>query len=421
MKRNAWSWVPSLYFIEGLPYTLVISISVILYKKLGISNTDIALYTSWLYLPWVIKPFWSPFIDIIKSKRWWIVLTQLLMGVCMAGVAFTIPTSFFFQSTLAFFWLLAFSSATHDIAADGFYMLGLNKEQQAFYIGIRNTAYRLSMIFGQGALVILAGYIEKRTQNIPFAWSIAFFISAFILILGGIYHKCILPKPQNDIMQTKQSFRQIVNGFFETIVSFCSKKGIGVTVFFVLSYRLAESQLIKLASPFLLDKRSVGGLGLDTETVGLIYGGIGLGALLLGGILGGIAISKGGLKKWLWPMALALSLPNLAYLYLAYFLPENIYITSVCVSLEQFGYGFGFTAFTMYLMLFSEGKYKTSHFAFCTGLMAAGMMFPGMISGYIQEHIGYQHFFLWVMICVIPGLIATGLIKERLKPIEKTQ
>ncbi len=406
--------MPSLYFIQGLPYTLVISISVIMYKKMEISNTDIAFYTSWLYFPWVIKPLWSPFVDLLKTKRWWIIAMQFLLGISMAGVAFTIPANFFFQATLAFFWLSAFSSATHDIAADGFYMLGLTQEKQAFFIGIRSTSYRLAMIFGQGALVMLAGYIEKTHNDIPFSWSVVFFISAIILILGAIYHKFILPHPKSDSRSLNHSSQSVSSGLVEMLSEFFSKKGIGVALFFILFYRLAESQLIKLASPFLLDKKDTGGLELATEDVGLIYGTLGLLALIIGGILGGIAISKGGLKKWIWPMALTLSLPNLAYLYLAYTLPDSIYVAGFCVVLEQFGYGFGFTAYTMYLILFSDGKYKTSHYAFATGLMALGMMLPGMASGWIQEHIGYQHFFIWVMICTIPGFIATALVRRRL-------
>ena len=409
-----WSWIPSLYFIEGLPYTLVISISVIMYKKLEVSNADIAFYTSWLYFPWVIKPLWSPFVDLFKSKRWWIVVMQFLLGVSMAGVAFTVPTSFFFQATLAFFWLSAFSSATHDIAADGFYMHALNQEKQAFFIGIRNTAYRLAMIFGQGVLVILAGYLEKRTGDIPFSWSVVFFISALILIITAVYHQFILPRPETDILREKQTIQSIISKTTKIFSDFFSKKGIGIALFFILAYRLAESQLLKLASPFLLDKKSAGGLELSTENVGLIYGTLGLCALIIGGILGGIVISKDGLKKWIWPMALAVTLPNIVYVYMSYFLPESVYLIGFCVMLEQFGYGFGSTAFTMYLLKFSEGKYQTSHYAFSTGLMALSMMLPGMLSGYIQEYIGYQLFFVWVMICVIPGLAATILVRRRL-------
>jgi PAT family beta-lactamase induction signal transducer AmpG len=413
-KPNPWTWIPSLYFAEGLPYVAVMTVSVIMYKKLDVSNTDIAFYTSWLYLPWVIKPLWSPFVDLIKTKRWWIYSMQLLIGGGMAGIAFTIPIDFFFQATLAFFWLMAFSSATHDIAADGFYMLGLSEENQAFFIGIRNTFYRIAMLTGQGLLVMLAGFLEKTTGRIPFSWSIVFFILAGAFIGLALWHRFILPRPASDIQRTDIKPQTILTEFGKTFVVFFQKKGIVAALLFMLTYRLGESQLVKLASPFLLDKHGVGGLELETAQVGFAYGTVGVISLLLGGILGGIAISGYGLKKCLWSMALAISLPNLVYLYMAYALPENIYVINACVGIEQFGYGFGFTAYTMYLMLFSAGEYKTSHYAICTGFMALGMMLPGMASGWIQEMIGYQYFFLWVMICCIPAFLVIPflMIKE---------
>ncbi|MDR0431534.1 MAG: MFS transporter [Tannerellaceae bacterium] len=410
-KHNPWSWIPSLYFAEGLPYVAVMTVSVIMYKKLEISNADIAFYTSWLYLPWVIKPLWSPFVDLIKTKRWWVYSMQLLIGAGMAGIAFTIPVSFFFQATLAFFWLMAFSSATHDIAADGFYMLGLSEEDQAFFIGIRNTFYRIAMLTGQGLLVMLAGFLEKRTGSIPFSWTIVFFVLAGLFIALALWHKYILPKPAVDVQRNDITPKTILAEFGRTFVSFFQKKGIIPALLFMLVYRLGESQLVKLASPFLLDKRAVGGLGLETAQVGFAYGTVGVIALLLGGILGGVAIAGGGLKKWIWPMALAISLPNLVYLYMAYVLPESILVVNACVGIEQFGYGFGFTAYTMYLMLFADGKYKTSHYAISTGFMALGMMLPGMASGWIQEMIGYQYFFIWVMLCCIPAFLIIPFLK----------
>ena len=410
-KRNPWAWIPSLYFAEGLPYVVVMTLSVIMYKRLGVSNTDIALFTSWLYFPWVIKPIWSPFVDLIKTKRWWIYTMQLLIGGGMAGVAFVLPGDFFFRFTLAFFWLMAFSSATHDIAADGFYMLGLNEDQQAFFIGIRNTFYRVAMLTGQGLLVMLAGFLEESSGNIPFAWTLVFAVLAGSFIGLALWHKYVLPCPDSDCMREHITPRTILSEFCNTFVSFFSKKGIVPALLFMLTYRLSESQLVKLASPFLLDEREVGGLGLSTSAVGFTYGTVGVIALLLGGILGGMAIAKSGLKKCIWPMALAISLPNLVYLYLAYVLPESIVTVNVCVGIEQFGYGFGFTAYTMYLMHFAEGEYKTSHYAISTGFMALGMMIPGMISGWIQEQIGYQHFFIWVMICCIPLFVVLPFLR----------
>ena len=379
-KKSPWNWIPSLYFAEGLPYVAVMTLSVIMYKRLDVSNTDIALYTSWLYFPWVIKPLWSPFVDLIKTKRWWIWIMQVLIGGGMAGIAFVLPGDFFFQATLAFFWVMAFCSATHDIAADGFYMLGLNEEQQAFFIGIRNTCYRIAMITGQGLLVMLAGWLEKSTGHIPMAWSLVFFVMAGIFIALALWHKFILPKPSSDKQRSGVTIHSIWKEFVQTFSSFFSKKGIIPALLFMLTYRLGESQLVKLASPFLLDQPEKGGLGLSTGQVGFVYGTIGVIALLLGGIAGGIAISKHGLKRWIWPMALAISLPNLVYLYLAYAQTDNFAIINTCVAIEQFGYGFGFTGYTMYLMLFAEGEYKTSHYAISTGFMALGMMVPGMIS-----------------------------------------
>lgn len=414
-KHSPWAWIPTLYFAEGLPYVAVMTLSVIMYKRLNISNTDIALFTSWLYFPWVIKPLWSPFVDLIRTKRWWIYTMQWLIGGGMAGVAFMIPGDLFFHSTLAFFWLMAFSSATHDIAADGFYMLGLDEEQQALFIGIRNTFYRVAMITGQGLLVMLAGFLEQSTGRIPFAWSLVFFILAGVFIGLAVWHRRILPHPVADIRRPRISPSLILSEFLQTFISFFRKKGIVPALVFMLTFRLGESQLVKLASPFLLDSRDVGGLGLSTAAVGFAYGTVGVIALLAGGILGGLAISCKGLKYWLWPMTLALSLPNLVYLYMAYLLPDNLFVINACVAIEQFGYGFGFTAYTMYLMLFAEGEYKTSHYAISTGFMALGMMLPGMISGWIQQQIGYQHFFIWVMGCCLPVFFVLPFLPFRKK------
>ena len=415
--RSPWAWIPSLYFAEGLPYVIVMTLAVIMYKRLDISNTDIALYTSWLYLPWVIKPFWSPIVDIIKSKRWWIVAMQTLIGAALAGVAFTIPTTNFFQASLAFFWLLAFSSATHDIAADGFYMYGLDKHKQAYFIGIRSTFYRIAMITGQGLLIILAGYLEEiklfgqTEKSIPLAWSLTFVFITISFLIIALYHKFALPKPNDDNERNIKSFNDVFNDFGETFRSFFAKKNILTIIGMLLFYRLGESQLVKMASPFLLDGKDLGGLALSTSEVGIIYGTIGIISLTIGGILGGYLASKYGLKFWIWWMVLAINLPNLVYVYLSQALPDSFFLISVSVAIEQFGYGFGFTAYMLYQIYVSEGKHKTAHFAFCTGFMALGMMLPGMASGWIQELIGYQHFFIWVILCTIPSFIMVKMIK----------
>ena len=412
-RRNPWTWVPSLYFAEGLPYVVVMTLSVIMYKRLGVSNAELAFYTSWLYLPWVIKPIWSPFVDLVKTKRWWIWSMQLLIGGGMAGVALMLPGDLFFRGTLAFFWLMAFSSATHDIAADGFYMLGLGEERQAFFIGIRNTFYRVAMLTGQGLLVMLAGLLERTTGRVPLAWSLVFCLLAGLFIGLSLWHKYILPRPVSDSRRADVSVEGILEAVGNTFASFFRKKGIGTALLFMLTYRLGESQLVKLASPFLLDGREAGGLALTTGEVGFAYGTVGVIALLLGGVLGGMALARDGLCRWLWPMALAISLPNAVYLYLAYMMPDSVVVVNACVAIEQFGYGFGFTAYTMYLMQFAEGEYKTSHYAIGTGFMALGMMVPGMISGWIQEQIGYQYFFVWVMICCVPLFLVLPFLRIR--------
>ena len=601
--QSPWKWIPTLYSAEGLPYVAVMTVAVILYKRMGISNTDIALYTSWLYLPWVIKPFWSPFVDLLKTKRWWIITMQLFIGAGFAGIAFTIPLPFFFQATLAFFWLLAFSSATHDIAADGFYMLALDTNTQAKFVGIRSTFYRVATIFGQGLLIILAGFIESNTGskpidfkievspkyvqvepqikelqitdvnaervfatdkntvriaaakiskdsvqaiikkvssanlannfisaekesgkgqkkdedgfwsknistplgnwlknnfgekrevtvsnetgniavvpvrmtikpeagksvmlntfmtegdrsvsliegdhlsfneknwdktaylvfqidpklkrnvtasykgtsgNIPLAWSITFFVMAGMFVFFSFYHRVVLPKPTSDKTGIPVTMRSILNEFGMTFYSFFKKPHIATALFFMLTFRFSEAQVLKLINPFLLDSREVGGLGLSTGEVGLVYGTIGILGLMLGGIIGGFAAAKGGLKKWIWPMTLSMLLTIMVFIYLSFSQTHNLLVINTCIFIEQFGYGFGFTAYMLYLIYFSEGEHKTAHYAFCTGFMALGMMIPGMFSGWLQEKLGYNHFFIWAIISSIIPIIAVMLLK----------
>ncbi|MBZ0199030.1 MAG: MFS transporter [Ignavibacteriaceae bacterium] len=570
--RNAWAWVPSLYYAEGIPYVVVMLVSVVMYKRMGVSNTDIAFYTSLLYLPWVIKPLWSPFVDLIKTKRFWIVVMQLIIGAGLAGVAFVIPGPDFLKYSLAFLFLLAFSSATHDIAADGFYMLGLDEHDQAFYVGIRSTFYRLAMITGQGILVIIAGYFEvhsglprveitvnsapktltetvvnldsinfnrnfddlrvlsssnkfdvatakinkaqvdslitlaqyKNIKNgfytnqkigeqpefnitpesrnvkvgnvsiiafslskapedknevvvnvdrssgdksisliegtrfvfnksnwdkaaiaivqldpklksatttsfealsgdIPRAWSMTFFIIAGLFIAFFIYHYIILPYPSTDVPAVKDPSQKMGKEFFRSFIIFFKKKQIGLAIAFLLIYRFGEAQLIKLTAPFLIDARELGGLGLTTGEYGLVYGTIGIIGLTIGGITGGFYAAKVGLKKSIWWMFAAINIPNLLYVYLAFFQPDNIFIISASVALEQFGYGFGFTAYMLYMIHISEGDFKTSHYAIATGFMALSMMIPGLFAGWLQELLGYQFFFVWIMVAMIPG------------------
>ena len=375
-------WVPSLYFAEGLPYVAVMTVSLILYKQLGLSNADITFYTSWLYLPWVIKPLWSPFVDVVKTKRWWILTMEVLIGAAFGGVAFTIPTSFWLQGSLFFFWVMAFSSATHDIAADGFYMLGLNAHQQTFYVGIRSTFYRLATIFGQGVLVMIAGNLQVVYRGaISYSWSLMFY-----LVMGLFLGLC-------------------------TFVTFFQKPQWLVGVLFMLLYRMPEGLLAKVSSLFLVDSPSAGGLGLSPQEYGLVQGTVGVIGLTIGGILGGILASRDGLKKWLWPMVMAITLPDVVYVYLSYVLPSSLFVVNACVFVEQFGYGFGFTAYMLYLIYYSRGEFKTAHYAFCTAFMALSMMIPGLFAGALQELVGYRYFFIIVMACCAVTFIVTAFLK----------
>ncbi len=406
---HPWRWIPSLYFAEGLPYVIVMTVSVVMYKNLRVSNTAIALYTSWLYLPWVIKPFWSPFVDLFRTKRWWIVSLQFVLGGALAAVALTVPGPLFFRGSLAFFWLLAFSSATHDIAADGFYLLALPSHDQAAFVGVRSTFYRLATLAGQGGLVWLAGTLSAATGAVAQAWAGVFALAAAVFLLAGLYHLVFLPRPAGDHAVARGP--RLVAGWFEAFAAFFRKQDLAVILGFLLLYRFAEAQLLKLVTPFLLDARSDGGLGLPTQQVGILYGTIGVIALTLGGLAGGYAIARGGLKRLLWPMILAMYAPNVVFILLALFQPAGLFVIGGALAVEQFGYGFGFTAYLLYMMLVADGEHKTAHYAICTGFMALGMMLPGMAAGWIQEKLGYVNFFIWVCVATIPSFAATALIK----------
>ncbi|MBO7045468.1 MAG: MFS transporter [Prevotella sp.] len=411
MKKSPWAWVPTLYFAEGLPYVAVMTISLIMYKRLGLSNADITLYTSWLYLPWVIKPLWSPFIDILRTKRWWIIAMQLLIGASLAGVAFTIPAPYWLQGSLAFFWLMAFSSATHDIAADGFYMLGLEQHDQAYFVGIRSTFYRIATIVGQGLLVMLAGNLEVVTRNIKYSWSITFYGMAGLFIAFWLWHNYILPRPTEDKGLTRLSGGEIMSEFWMTLKTFFQKPQVWAGISFMLFYRMPEGLLAKVSALFLIDAQHNGGLGLSPAEYGLVQGTVGVIGLTLGGILGGIVASRDGLKRWLWPMVMAITLPDLVYVYLSYVLPENFFIINACIFVEQFGYGFGFSAYMLYLIYYSQGEHKTAHYALCTAFMALSMMIPGLFAGALQESVGYPAFFLIVVAACVMTYIVTAFLK----------
>lgn len=426
-------WVPTLYFAQGIPYFIVNNISVLMLAKMGVPNGQMALFTSLLYLPWMIKPFWSPFIDIVKTKRWWILAMQLVMSAAFILLTLTVPAPdaatiasgqtpiSLFYVTLILFVITAFASATHDIAADGFYMLALSQSLQAAWVGWRSTFYRLASIFGQGVLVWIAGTIEKDSGNIPLSWRITLLVTAVLFSVITIYHTFFVPRPASDTSVIAAEGEQvsaatIFREFARTFRTYFTKPGVVLAIIFMLLYRLPEAFLIKMCTPFLVASQAVGGLGLSTQDVGWIYGGVGVFFLTAGGILGGTYASKLGLKRSLWVMAGFMTLPCATFVYLSMFQPTNIFAICASLAVEQFGYGFGFTAYMLYMMYFSEGEFKTSHYAICTAFMAASMLLPGMVAGYIQEAIGYSNFFLMVMVCCIATLIVTYFVDRKIDP-----
>ncbi len=415
-SRSPWFYVPTAYFAEGLPYVIVNTVSTVMYKNLGVPNTLIGL-TSLLYLPWVLKPLWGPTVDLLGTKRHWILWTQISMALVLALVGGILHLPAFFNLSLALFILVAFTSATHDIAVDGFYLLALPPEKQAFFVGIRATAYRLAMIFGTGVLVVIAGRLETRTANIALSWTLVLIGSGILMAGIFLYHNFALPRPRADHKATTESRGKSIP-FLLVFKSYFQQKGILPILAYIVLYRLGEAMLIKMAAPFLRDAHNVGGLNLTTETIGWVYGTVGVLCLVVGGILGGWLISKFGLRKCMWPMALAINVPDLNYVYLSAIAP-SLQMVYLMVSLEQFGYGLGFSAFMVFMMYTARGEYKTSHFAISTGFMAMGMMLPGLLSGYLQDALGYYHFFIAVCLFTIPGMLTIFFLPKEVLEAQK--
>lgn len=413
-KKSPWYWIPTVYAAEGLPNIIVTGVSVVILLQMGMTNTQIALYTSWLQLPWIIKPLWSPFVDIFKTKRWWVIAMQMLLGAAFAGVAFTIGSSWWFECIMFFLFLMGFSSATHDIAADGYYMIELDDHDQSFFVGIRNTVYRLAVIFGNGVLVPVAGLIQKASGGkVAFSWSLVFFGLAGLFLAIALYHRFYLPESANDKprkLTASETWKTLGRSFSTYFTKFPLKETV-VALLFLLLFRFPEALLTKMSPTFLLRPASEGGLGLSAEQYGIAYGTIGVIGLMLGGILGGILASRDGVKKWLWPMVLALTLPDLVYVYLSAGHEAGIGLVTACIFVEQFGYGFGFTALTLYMLYFSQGEFKTSHYSICTGITYLGLMLPGMVSGYLADRLGYHQFFVVVMAFCLVTFLVTALIK----------
>ena len=430
---NPWLWVPTLYFLQGIPYFLVNNISMVMFNQMGVPNGEMSFFTTLLYFPWALKFLWAPFVDLIRTKRWWFLTMQFLMLGLAVLTIFSIPQPDpatiaamgtevkLFMGVLIAFIVMAFASATHDIAADGFYMLALSSGVQAEMIGWRSVFYRLSNVFCNSVLIAIPGIIYDWTikqgeQNMPLAWKVTMVITAVIFALMAVWHMFFTPRPDADKPNAETSVKDIISGFGKAFATYFTKPGLWVAILFMLLYRLPEGFLMKMIYPFLLGARETGGLGLTMQELGVVYGAIGVIFLLLGGILGGFYISRVGLKKAFWWMALAMTLPCLSFVYLSMYLPENMVYIGIALAIEQFGYGFGFTAYMMYMMFFSEGEFKTSHYAICTSFMALSMILPGLVAGYIQEAIGYQNFFWMVIACSVGTILATFLARRKVNP-----
>ena len=408
--RKPWAWIPTLYFAEGLPNAIVTTISIVIYKSLGVSNTRIGVYTGLFYLPWVLKPLWSPIIDLLKTRRLWIWRMQCVLGLAFAGIALALPSAHFIPLSIVLFWMIAFSSATHDIAADGFYILALTEGQQSFFVGVRNTIYRLATLFVKGPLIFIAAEIKDRTGNEASAWTMVFAGLAALFGCVGAYHWYILPRPANYQPGEMGSLPRFFDEFFKTFCAFFEKPKIVFLLLFLIFYRFGEAQLLPMVQPFLLDAPTAGGLGLSEKEFSLVYGTVGVIALMAGGIVAGVLVSRHGLRAWIWPMVLVMHVPDAIFIYLSYAQPGSLALISGCVAFEQFGYGFGFTAYMLYMIYIARGRHSTAHYAICTGFMALGLMLPGIWSGWLQQHLGYRHFFIWVMLATIPGFIVTALV-----------
>lgn len=412
--------MPSLYLAEGLPNAIVVTVAVVVLKNMGIDNGHVTLYTSLLYLPWVIKPFWAPFVDIFGSKRRWVISMQLALALTLATSAVALQVQWWLIPMLAALWFTAFASATHDIAADGFYLLALEQRQQAYFVGIRSTFYRAAAMIASGGVVWLAGRFLAGGETPSAVWGMVFGAIALFFLIAAIYHYSVLPRPIADNTVTAgKTAADIAREFGQSVTAFFRLPGVWLAVCFILLYRLPEAVLCKMVQPFLLDPVSEGGMGLSVDLVGVANGTYGVAGIVAGGIIGGMVISRYGLRKYLWPMALSLTLPSAFYCWLAANAGCPFWVLCTGIAVEQFGYGFGFTAYMVYMMKFCDGSpFATSHYAFCTGLMALGLMLPGLMSGWLQQQLGYPAFFATVMALCTATFAVTAIAKHS-KTIDK--
>jgi PAT family beta-lactamase induction signal transducer AmpG len=406
--RNPALWVPTVYFAMGLPFVAIAQASAIMYKNMEISDTQIALWTSLIMLPWTLKPLWSPVLEMFKTKKHFVVATQLVTGVTFALVALSLPLNDFFTYSIALLAIIAFSGSTHDIATDGVYLSVLSPKLQAKYIGWQGAAYNIAKIVSAGGFVYLAGELEK-TVGIKYAWMTVMGTYGAVMFVLGLYHIKMLPS--GGAASEVKSFKEGMDTLVDVIRTFFQKKFIVWYIIFIILYRFAEGFAIKIAPLFFKAAQADGGLGMTTSEIGLVYGTFGAAAFVLGSLLGGYYISVKGLKRILFRLALVFNIPFAVYTYLAINQPDSIYIISIAVVLEYFGYGFGFVGLMLFMMQqIAPGKYKMAHYAFATGIMNLGFMLPSALSGYLSDWLGYKIFFIWVLVATIPALLAAYFV-----------
>ncbi len=408
-NKTAWKWIPTTFFMEGLPFTMIVVVSTIMYKNFGLSNSEITFYTGWLYIPWVIKPVWAWFVDVYRTKRWWIYGMQMCLAITFVAITFSLQTPYYFKLSIILFWLCALFSSSHDIAADGFYLISLSSGQQSLFVGMQSLFYQVAKFFGSGLLVLISGFLLSKTNNnAKLSWSIIMLIVALLIFAISVYHQKTLPRDEKTSEKTiSQGFNEIKHVFSE----FFKLKGLWVTLIFVMTFRLGDNQVNKIVPLFLLDDRTHGGLGFDNTYVGFANMFV-LAAMITAGVLGGVTISKFGLKKCMWYMLAFVNLPHAVYIYLAYARPESQIVVLCLQVMEHFSTTFSLTAYTMITFhLVKDSAYKTAHYAFISGIMVAGVMLPSMFSGAIQQALGYQHFFIYVMFTMIPSMLIMPFIK----------
>lgn len=401
-RLSPWIWIPTLYFAEGIPNSIVSDASKVMYTDFGLTVEMLGVVTGLMYWAWVVKPLWSPLVDLVKSKRWWIVLTEVLLAASFLGLSVAIQSPNWMLWTQVCFWCLAVISATQDIAADGYYMLALDESNQAGYTGIRSTFYRLSMLFSKGALVWLAGYFAASSDKFS-GWSKMFMVPGAFYLAAAAYHFVVLPRPVADQPRPSVGMSEFFKGYFHTFARFFARPGVLKAIVFIMLFRVAEVQVLGQVAPFLKGTLEAGGLGLTTKQFGFAYGTCGVLGIICGGVLAGKLVARSGLRMWYWLMIFIMHVPNLAFLYLAFTQNTNVNVISLCLFIEQFGYGFGFTVFMLYLMYFTRGELQTSHYAIATGFMAAGVMLPQMLAGFVAKALGFKLYFGYIAICTLPS------------------